>query len=84
MDNAWLLARIAAIKTIIEAYEDAALALAQGGVQSYKLDTGQTVETVTRLDLEWINASLDGFYNKLVTLEARLTGNGVHHGRPAW
>lgn len=84
MDSDFITARITKIKETIEAYEDAALALAAGGIQSYKLDTGQTNETVTRLDLEWINATIDGLYNRLATLEARLYGSGTHTGRPAW
>lgn len=84
MDREWLEARITSIKAMIEAYEGASLALATGGVQQYTLDTGQTKESVTRLDLEWINAAIDRLYNQLATIEARLYGNGVHTGRPAW
>ena len=77
MDATFLQARIAAIKLRIVAYEDAALALGTGGVQSYSLDTGQSKQTVTKLDLVNIQATIDSLMNQLVVYEARLTGNGV-------
>ena len=52
MDAAFLQARIDATKAQIIAYEDAATALAGGGVQSYTLDTGQT------RDRDWETASI--------------------------
>ena len=75
--------RIAETKLQIVAYEDAVAALASG-VQSYSLNTGQSQQSVTRTNLKDINAVLDSLYNRLVTLEARLTGNGVTRIRPAW
>ena len=84
MDNTFLIARIAATKAQIVAYEDAALALAQGGVQYYLLDTGQTRQTVTKFDLKNLEATIDSLYNRCATLEARLNGSGVLTVRPAW
>lgn len=84
MDQAFLEERITVTKALIVAYEDAATALATGGVQSYRLDTGQSTTSVTKLDLEWINSTLDGLYNRLATMQARLNGSGVHTARPAW
>ena len=51
MDREFIQARIDATKAQIIAYEDAALALATGGVQSYTLDTGQSRQTVTKIEL---------------------------------
>jgi hypothetical protein len=84
MDREFIQARIDATKVQIIAYEDAALALATGGVQSYTLDTGQSRQTVTRLDLEWIQKTIDGLYNRCATLEARLNGSGTVNVRPVW
>ena len=84
MDATFLQARIDATKLQIVAYEDAALALGTNGIQSYELDTGQSRQRVTRLDLEWIQKSIDELYNRCVTLQARLNGSGTTRVRPAW
>ena len=84
MDRAYLVNRIAVTKTIIEAYEDAVLALGvAGGVESYTLDTGQSRQTVTRADLSSLSRMLDSLYNRLATMEARLSG-GTTIVRPAF
>lgn len=84
MTNAYLQERIAKTKLLIEAYEAAALALGEAGTQSYRLDTGQSSQTVTKLDLPAITNTLDTLYNRLCVMEARLTGSGTKIGRPAW
>jgi len=84
MDSDFIQDRITATKSQIVAYEDAALALGTAGVQSYTLDTGQSRQTVTRLDLEWIQKSIDALYNRCATLEARLNGSGTVTARPVW
>ena len=83
MNDTFLRARITATETAIVAYEAALLALANGA-QDYMLDTGQTRQRVTKLDLKNLNAVLDSLMNRLVVLEARLNGNGTSIGRPAW
>ncbi len=83
MDAAFIAARITATKAQIVAYENASLALASG-VQSYELDTGQSVQKVTKLNLASIQRTLDSLYNRCATLEARLNGSGVTHVRPGW
>jgi len=84
MDAAFIQSRIDATKLQIAAYEDATLALAQDGIQSYKLDTGQSIQNVTKLDLKNLNATIDSLYNRLATLEARLNGTGTKIGVPGW
>ena len=84
MDAAFIQDRITATKAQIIAYEDAALALGTAGVESYTLDTGQSRQTVTKMDLTKIQETIDGLYNRCVVLEARLTGNGVLIGKPSW
>lgn len=83
MDRTFIQARIDATKLQIVAYEDAALALG-AGVQSYTLDTGQTRQTVTKLDLSAIQKTIDSLYNRCATLEARLNGSGTVTVRPVW
>jgi len=84
MDPAFIQARIDATKFQIVAYEDASLALATGTIQSYTLDTGQTRQTVTKLELSVLQSAIDGLYNRCATLEARLNGSGVLTVRPGW
>lgn len=75
MDTQFLEERITATKTLIVAYETAIEAFATGGaIQSYRLDTGQTVQNVTRADLKQLQETLDTLYNRLATFEARLNG----------
>jgi hypothetical protein len=84
MNNSFVQARIDATKAQIIAFEDAILALGTGGIQSYKLDTGQSIQTVTKLDLNFLNKTVDSLYNRCATLEARLNGSGVVTARPDW
>lgn len=84
MDRKWLAQRIDATKATIVLYEEAIDALgAAGGVQSYTFDTGQSRQTVTRSDLSTLHNVLNGLYNRLATLEARLRG-AVIIARPGW
>lgn len=82
--DTFLQERITATQTAIEAYEAAALAFANdGNMQSYKLDTGQSVQNVTRAELGSIGRTIDNLYNRLATLTARKDG-AASVGRPAW
>lgn len=83
MDSEFLQQRIDATKALIAVYEDAATALVSGGVQSYTIDTGQTRQSVTQVDLAALNRNIDSLYNRLATLQARLKGGSVNV-RPAW
>lgn len=83
MDADFIQARIDATKLQIVAYEDAILALGSG-VQSYTLDTGQSRQTVTKLELSTLNRTVDALYNRCATLQARLNGSGTVAVRPAW
>lgn len=83
MTPTYIQTRITVTEALIEAYEAAILALGTGGVQSYTIDTGQSRQTVTKMDLSQIQRSLDTLYNRLVTLQARLNG-GTVLAVPAW
>lgn len=84
MANTFLQERIAATKALIIVYEDAVTALVTNGVQRYELDTGQSIQRVTKINVPELNAQLDGLYNRLATQEARCTGSGVVTVRPTW
>ena len=83
MDTTFLQARIEKTKELIVAYEDAITSLSSGDTQSFTLDTGQTRQTVTKQNLKTLEDALDGMYNRLATLEARLNG-AVIQVRPVW
>ena len=84
MADTFLQERIAATKALIVVYEDALTALVTNGVQRYALDTGQSRQDVTKLDVPKLNAQLDGLYNRLATQQARLNGSGVTIVGPAF
>ncbi len=84
MADTFLQERIAATKALIVVYEDALTALVTNGAQRYVLDTGQSRQDVTKIDVPKLNAQLDGLYNRLATQEARLNGSGVTIVRPAF
>ena len=76
-DEAFLRARLTAVEAQIIAYENAVLTLGNG-VQSYELNTGQTTERVTKVDLLRLQGLLDSLLNRRATLRARLFGGGTH------
>jgi hypothetical protein len=84
MDSSFLRERITATKSQITALENAATDLSSGAIVSYTMDTGQSRQVVTKASLSTINNVINSLYNRLATLEARLTGNGTVIGRPAW
>ena len=84
ISDTFLADRITATEAQIVAYETAIEAFANNGaIQTYKLDTGQTIQTVTRAELEDLNKTLDILYNRLSTLCARRDG-ASNLVRPAW
>lgn len=79
----WLEARIAKTEELIEAIEDAILALT-GGAQSYTLNTGQTTQSVTKASLGSLRLQLDSLENRRAVLKQRLCGNGTTHVVPGF
>ncbi len=67
----------------IIAYEDAITFLITNPTKAYKLDTGQSNQEVTRVDLGTLQTQLDGLMNRLVTIEARIKG-ASNINAPAW
>ena len=76
-DAAFLQARLTAVEAQIVAYEAAVAALGSG-IQSYELNTGQTTQRVTKVDLLRLNSVIDSLLNRRATLRARLFGAGTH------
>lgn len=83
MDATFLQERIDATKAQIVAYDEAIAAIVSGNVQQYTIDTGQSRQVVTRLDLTSLQRTVDSLMNRLATYEARLNGGSVV-ARPAW
>lgn len=73
----WLEERITKTKALIEAYEDAILALSSGA-QSYTLDTGQTRQTVTKAQLSQLSTTLDRLEGRLQRLIDMRCGAGTY------
>lgn len=71
-------------ETQIRSYETAIDALVVQGVASYTFDTGQTTQTVTKLNLSGLQKNLDALYNRRATMLARCKGAGTIQSRPAW
>ena len=84
MDATFLQDRIDKIKAIILLYEDAITAVITNGMESYTLDTGQSRQTVTKLDIDKLEEALDKLLNRLDVLQQQLDGNGTSIVRPAW
>lgn len=56
-------------------------ALETSGVQSYSLDTGQTRQVVTKLNLTELRKRAESLLSEISTLEVRC-GGGATYGRP--
>jgi len=83
-DRQFLTSRITATEAQIVAYETAITDLIAGRIAQYTLDTGQSTQSVTKINVNILNRALDGLYNRRATLSARLNGCGVHTMRPGW
>lgn len=82
-DSAWIEERIAAKKAQIVAFDNAITVLSVGGVQSYRLMTGQTDQMVTRANISSMRDTISQLENDVATLEARLCGAG-HYSQPGF
>lgn len=61
--------------------------ISSGNHQSYKLDTGQSVQTVTRIDLNALSAQRNNLINQIAALElhpCNSNGSNVKQVRPGW
>ncbi len=76
-DPAWELARLKKIKDIIDAFDDAILALTVTGVSEYSLNTTQSTQRVTRHDLNQLVISRARLFQQYDSLCARLSNGGA-------
>ena len=73
------------LKTLIFKYDEAIAALLSGGHQSYQLDTGQSMQRVTRFNIKEIQEMRDIAAGRLADLAVRLRKTaGQKQGLPAW
>jgi len=82
-DTVWLTARITATETMIVAFENAITALA-AGAQSYSLNTGQTIQMVTRSNLSSMRLQLQELETRRDGYMQRLHGEGLINVRPGF
>lgn len=83
LDKTFLQARKTALETEITELETALSGLATGAIQQYSLNTGQTVEAVTKVNMGTINRVLEGKYALLQTVCNNLNpGSAGMVGRP--
>jgi hypothetical protein len=76
--------RLAATLVLIEALEAALTALITDGAQSYTLDTGQSRQVVTKLNVASLQKQLDTLYNRYDIFNNRCNGGGTLIARPTW
>ncbi len=85
MDTAQTQQALTAVKALIANIEAALIAILDPTVQSYSLDTGQSVQrTVRSGDRKKLTDDLQAAYALCSTLTARLTGSGVVQVVPHW
>lgn len=84
MDAVYIEARITAAKARIEAYEAAILALTEGEMTQYTLDTGQSRQVVMLHDVNRLERTLDLAYSMLQFWENKKTGGSTVQGVPGW
>lgn len=73
-------------RILLNEINKAILSLSLGTHQSYELDTGQSRQRVTRIDLDRLKSSREDLLSQIHDLEIKLNING--HGsiiaRPCW
>lgn len=74
--------QLEAAKRSAVAIQAAIDALTIGGVQMYRLSTGQTDQMVTKMNLTSLNTVLQSTLNRVATLQARIGGCGTVHVTP--
>ncbi len=77
MDATRVATEITNTELLLDRISAALLALVDPTVLSYSLDSGQTVERVTRNTLRDLTATQSSLENRLCTLRARQTGSGA-------
>lgn len=77
--------QLSKLEASISEYQDAILALVKGGVFQYTLNTGQTIDTVTKIDVIRLQNQLDAMLNLYDRLCVRTAKRAnVVYLRPAY
>lgn len=76
-DPQWEYERLLKVKALIEAIDDAILAVTVGGVLEYSLNTGQSIQRVTRQDVARLTDARRALFQQYDSLCARLTNGGA-------
>ncbi len=84
MSNTFFQQQLTAAQAQLTALNEAQLAVVSGAVESYQLDTGQSVTRVTKANIGVMNRMIDVLMNRVATLEARCNGGQVLITRPGW
>lgn len=81
----FLKTQLTKLEANINAYQDAILALVSTGVFQYTLNTGQTIDTVTKIDVIRLQSQLDDMLNLYDRLCVRVgVKSNVVYMRPAY
>ena len=83
MDKSFLIERIVAIKALIVTAQTAQAGLMSGAIESYTLDTGQTRQTVTKVNIGTLQNAINSLFNQYATMYARVYG-GTVMVKPQW
>jgi hypothetical protein len=75
--------RIKITEDMIVLYEEAITFLISNPTQSYKLDTGETEQEVTRHNVNNLQDKLDSLYNRLTVLNKRFCSRPTINA-PGW
>lgn len=83
-DRTFLQARLTKVQAQIVAAENALDGIISGAIESYSLDTGQSVTRVTKVNLSVLNDFIASLYNRCTILESRLNGGNTVQVVPRW
>lgn len=75
------------LRVLLNDTQKAIQALTTGGHASYEIDTGQSRQRVTRIDVEQLRANVKDYMDQIATLELKLgvgCGSGTKVVTPLW
>ncbi len=84
MDVTTLAAQITQVQTQLAALDVAINAVLDPTNKAYTLDTGQSNQSYTRMNITDLLSAQSSLQNRLCTLQARQTGGGILVSIPAW
>lgn len=76
--------RVTVIEARIAEYDAAIQNLLSGAIEEYKLDTGQSVTTVRKMNIATLQAAYESALNQLSLYNGMLDQSNVHIGAPSW